>query len=87
MADTDPGLALEQFITAQFESLSLSVPSDDVEMMARFVEEELEREDKIEGVKGMLEGVVEVSWLFSLRLRCLSGPFSPYKTRPSCGLH
>ena len=29
--------------------------------MARFVEEEgLEREEKIEGVKGMLEGFVEV---------------------------
>lgn len=28
-------------------------------MMARFVEEDLEREDKVEGVKGMLEGVVE----------------------------
>jgi hypothetical protein len=27
--------------------------------MARFVEEDLEREDKIEGVRGLLEGVVE----------------------------
>lgn len=27
--------------------------------MARFVEEDLEREDKIEGVRGMLEGVVD----------------------------
>lgn len=32
--------------------------------MARFVEEDgLEREEKVEGVRGMLEGVVEdVSW-------------------------
>jgi hypothetical protein len=27
--------------------------------MARFVEEDLEREDKMEGVRGLLEGVVE----------------------------
>lgn len=30
-----------------------------VEIIARFVEEDLEREDKVEGVRGMLEGVVE----------------------------
>lgn len=31
-------------------------------MMARFVEEDgIEREDKVEGVRGMLEGVIEVS--------------------------
>lgn len=37
-------------------------------MMARFVEEEgLERDEKTEGVKGMLEGVVEgVSTLYTL---------------------
>lgn len=29
--------------------------------MARFVEEDMERVDKVEGVRGMLEGVVEVS--------------------------
>lgn len=57
----DAGAALEQFITSQFAGLSIDVPLDDVEMMARFVEEELEREDKVEGVRGMLEGVVEVS--------------------------
>ncbi|WWC66152.1 uncharacterized protein I206_100053 [Kwoniella pini CBS 10737] len=52
--------ALERYITEQLTNLSLSVPQDDVEMMARFVEEEgLEREEKLEGVKGMLEGVVE----------------------------
>ncbi|KAL1408863.1 hypothetical protein Q8F55_005677 [Vanrija albida] len=52
--------ALERFITAQLEGLSLVVPSDDVEMMARFVEEDgMEREEKVEGVRGMLEGVVE----------------------------
>lgn len=44
--------------------------------MARFVEEEgLEREEKIEGVRGMLEGFVEVSWI---QLRALTLPcFSP----------
>jgi len=52
--------ALEEYITAQFSSLALEVPNDDIEFIARFVEEEgMEREDKIEGVKGMLEGVVE----------------------------
>ncbi|KAK1925704.1 hypothetical protein DB88DRAFT_484831 [Papiliotrema laurentii] len=52
--------ALERFLSAQLAGLSLTVPSDDVEYMARFVEEEgLEREEKVEGVKGMLEGVVE----------------------------
>ncbi|WWC86504.1 uncharacterized protein L201_001381 [Kwoniella dendrophila CBS 6074] len=52
--------ALERYITDQLSSLSLSVPQDDVEMMARFVEEEgLERDEKLEGVKGMLEGVVD----------------------------
>jgi adenosine deaminase len=34
--------------------------SERVEYMARFIEEEgLEREEKVEGVRGMLEGVVE----------------------------
>ncbi|WVQ97457.1 hypothetical protein IAU59_004570 [Kwoniella sp. CBS 9459] len=52
--------ALERYIVDQLSSLSLSVPQDDIEMMARFVEEEgLERDEKLEGVKGMLEGVVE----------------------------
>ncbi|WVQ76990.1 hypothetical protein IAR50_006669 [Cryptococcus sp. DSM 104548] len=52
--------ALERYILAQLERLSLSAPQDDIEMMARFVEEEgLEREEKAEGVKGMLEGVVD----------------------------
>ncbi|WWD17637.1 hypothetical protein CI109_102078 [Kwoniella shandongensis] len=54
------GQALERYILNQLASLSLSVPQDDVEMMARFVEEEgLEREEKVEGVRAMLEGVVE----------------------------
>ncbi|WVF70454.1 hypothetical protein IAT40_005244 [Kwoniella sp. CBS 6097] len=52
--------ALERYILDQLSSLSLMVPQDDIEMMARFVEEEgLERDEKLEGVKGMLEGVVE----------------------------
>ncbi|WVR06096.1 hypothetical protein IAU60_003124 [Kwoniella sp. DSM 27419] len=52
--------ALERYILDQLSTLSLSVPHDDIEMMARFVEEEgLEREEKLEGVKGMLEGVVD----------------------------
>ncbi|WWC58847.1 uncharacterized protein I303_101391 [Kwoniella dejecticola CBS 10117] len=52
--------ALERYIAEQLTGLSISVPQDDVEMMARFVEEEgLERDEKLEGVKGMLEGVVE----------------------------
>ncbi|WVQ82511.1 hypothetical protein IAT38_004640 [Cryptococcus sp. DSM 104549] len=54
------GQALERYIIDQLSSLSLTVPQDDVEMIARFVEEEfIERDEKLEGVKGMLEGVVE----------------------------
>ncbi|BEJ16948.1 hypothetical protein CspHIS471_0603490 [Cutaneotrichosporon sp. HIS471] len=54
------GLALERFIADKFAAMSLSVPSDDVEMMARFVEEDgIDREDKVEGVRGMLEGALE----------------------------
>ncbi|BEI86112.1 hypothetical protein CcaverHIS002_0603990 [Cutaneotrichosporon cavernicola] len=62
MADDEmpAGLMLERFIADKFAAMSLCVPSDDVEMMARFVEEDgIEREDKVEGVRGMLEGVVE----------------------------
>lgn len=52
--------ALERYITGQLAGLSLTVPEDDVQFMARFVEEEgLLREEKVEGVRGMLEGVVE----------------------------
>ncbi|RSH79137.1 uncharacterized protein EHS24_001175 [Apiotrichum porosum] len=58
-AEDGSGAALERYISDQMAGLSLAVPADDVEMMARFVEEDLEREDKVEGVKGMLEGVVE----------------------------
>jgi hypothetical protein len=37
--------------------------------MARFVEEEgLERDEKVEGVRGMLEGFVEVSQSIRIRL-------------------
>ncbi|KAH8077861.1 hypothetical protein HD553DRAFT_166857 [Filobasidium floriforme] len=48
---------LESFISAKFTALALSIPEDDVEYIARLVEEEeLEDDDKKEGVKGMLEG-------------------------------
>lgn len=54
------GQALERYIADKFAALSLSVPADDVEYMARFVEEEgLERDEKVEGVRGMLEGAIE----------------------------
>jgi hypothetical protein len=52
---------LEKFLTAQLEGLGISIPSDDLEYIARFVEEDgLEVDEKVEGVKGMLEGLVEV---------------------------
>lgn len=52
--------ALEKYLASQLLKLGLEVPSDDVEYMARFVEEDgLEVDEKVEGVKGMLEGVVE----------------------------
>ncbi|KAJ9122532.1 hypothetical protein QFC22_001961 [Naganishia vaughanmartiniae] len=48
---------LEDFITEKFTALKLEIPSDDVEYIARLVEEEeLEEVDKKEGVKGMVEG-------------------------------
>ncbi|EIW72370.1 hypothetical protein TREMEDRAFT_66851 [Tremella mesenterica DSM 1558] len=51
--------ALERFIASQLASLSLAVPEDDVEYMARFVEEEgLDRDAKLEGLRGMLESFV-----------------------------
>lgn len=54
------GQALERYITSQLAGLTLTVPDDDVQFMARFVEEEgLLREEKVEGVRGMLEGVVD----------------------------
>lgn len=54
--------ALERYLAEQLAGLKLEVPDEDVEFMARFVEEEgLEVEEKVEGVRGMLEGVVEVS--------------------------
>lgn len=67
MSDAESsGQALERFITEQLSALSLTVPSDDVEFMARFVEEDMEKEEKLEGVRSMLEGVVEgVSQQFS----------------------
>ncbi|KAG7532223.1 hypothetical protein FFLO_03691 [Filobasidium floriforme] len=52
---------LESFISAKFTALALSIPEDDVEYIARLVEEEeLEDDDKKEGVKGMLEGFLPV---------------------------
>ncbi|GMK54132.1 hypothetical protein CspeluHIS016_0107180 [Cutaneotrichosporon spelunceum] len=51
---------LESFIATKFAALHLAVPPDDVEMMARFVEEDgIERADVADGVRGMLEGAVE----------------------------
>lgn len=53
--------ALERFLKQQLDELAIDVPQDDLEMMARFVEEEgLEKEEKVEGVHAMLEGMVEV---------------------------
>lgn len=56
--------ALERYLRQQLDDLKLEVPQDDMEMMARFIEEEgLERDEKIEGVQAMLEGLVEVRLL------------------------
>lgn len=52
---------LERFLKKQLEDLSITVPEDDLEMMARFVEEEgLEKDEKVEGVRAMIEGLVDV---------------------------
>lgn len=63
MSDDQPessAQALERYLVDQLSGLSLNVPPDDLELMAQFIEEEgMEAEDKVEGVKGMLEGVVE----------------------------
>ena len=59
------GQALERFMKEQCDALSIEMPEDDLEMMARFVEEEgLEKEEKVEGVRAMIEGFVDV------RLKC-----------------
>ncbi|KAJ9094123.1 hypothetical protein QFC19_008075 [Naganishia cerealis] len=51
--------SLEDFISDKFTALKLEIPSDDVEYIARLVEEEeLEEIDKKEGVKGMVEGFI-----------------------------
>ena len=55
------GPALERFMKEQFDVLAIEVPEDDLEMMARFVEEEgLEKDEKVEGVRAMIEGFVDV---------------------------
>jgi len=55
------GQALERFMKDQFDVLAIEVPEDDLEMMARFVEEEgLEKDEKVEGVRAMIEGFVDV---------------------------
>ncbi|WVN89166.1 uncharacterized protein L203_104382 [Cryptococcus depauperatus CBS 7841] len=52
--------ALERFVARQLEGLSLSAHQDDVVMIARFVEEEgIEPEEKIEGIKSMLDDIVD----------------------------
>ncbi|KAJ9098657.1 hypothetical protein QFC21_004305 [Naganishia friedmannii] len=55
---------LEDFISEKFTALKLEIPSDDVEYIARLVEEEeLEEIDKKEGVKGMVEGFMSEDML------------------------
>ncbi|KAI5452165.1 hypothetical protein NCC49_001103 [Naganishia albida] len=50
-------VSLEDFISEKLSALKLEIPADDVEYIARLVEEEeLEEIDKKEGVKGMVEG-------------------------------
>jgi hypothetical protein len=65
------GQALEKILKQQLSELSIEVPEDDLEMMARFVEEEgLEKDEKVEGVRAMLEGFADVScflWYLSMR--------------------
>jgi hypothetical protein len=59
------GQALERFMKEQFNVLAIEVPEDDLEMMARFVEEEgLEKDEKVEGVRAMIEGFVDVRLFF-----------------------
>lgn len=54
--------ALERYLKQQLDELKIQVPEDDLEMMARFVEEEgLEKDEKVEGVRAMLEGMIDVS--------------------------
>lgn len=58
--------ALERYLKQQLDDLNITVPEDDLEMMARFVEEEgLEKDEKVEGVRAMLEGMVDVSHPFT----------------------
>ena len=68
------GQALERYMKEQFDALSIEVPEDDLEMMARFVEEEgLEKEEKVEGVRAMIEGFVDVRLeSFSMWLKLMS---------------
>jgi hypothetical protein len=65
------GQALERFMKEQFSVLAIEVPEDDLEMMARFVEEEgLEKDEKVEGVRAMIEGFVDVRlFLFISQIR------------------
>jgi hypothetical protein len=59
------GQALERFMKEHFTVLAIEVPEDDLEMMARFVEEEgLEKDEKVEGVRAMIEGFVDVRLFF-----------------------
>ena len=63
------GQALERFMKERFGVLAIEVPEDDLEMMARFVEEEgLEKDEKVEGVRAMLEGFADVSSALRLAL-------------------
>lgn len=52
---------LERFLKKQLDDLNIELPEDDLEMMARFVEEEgLEKDEKVEGVRAMMEGLIDV---------------------------
>jgi hypothetical protein len=64
------GQALERFMKEQFSVLAIEVPEDDLEMMTRFVEEEgLEKDEKVEGVRAMIEGFVDVRLSLSPSLK------------------
>ncbi|GHJ87447.1 hypothetical protein NliqN6_3849 [Naganishia liquefaciens] len=62
MATLSP--SLEDYITERFTALKLEIPADDVEYIARLVEEEeLEEMDKKEGVRGMIEGYITANMI------------------------
>lgn len=51
--------ALERHLADQLAALHFAIPNDDVEYMARLVEADgLEEGEKVEGLRGMLEGIL-----------------------------